>query len=81
MTNHIEVTAVDKDMTCDELRDALARQQSLLVDETDAKALIGGATVGGDLLPGSTNEGPNNTVIEAEIQRLQQAMAEKGCES
>lgn len=79
MSDKIEVTASDTNLTCDELRDAVSRLQALLVDQVDAKALMG-ATVGGDLLPGSTTDGPDNSGIEAEIQRIQQAMADKGCD-
>lgn len=43
-------------------------------------AIAGGGTLGGDLLPGSTANSPNNTVIEAEIQRLQQALVDNGCD-
>lgn len=77
----IEIKAVDHNTTCEELREAIARQQELLSEmERAPLAIAGGATLGGDLLPGSTANSPNNTVIEAEIQRLQQALVDNGCE-
>ena len=79
--NEIDTSALETDATCDELRDALARQQSLLLlDMAKSSVLVGGATLDGELLPGSTGETPNNTVIEAEIARLEKAIAEKSCD-
>ncbi len=80
MTN-LDTSAINKDTSCEDLKEALARQHELLRQQVEAHgALVGGATVGGELLPGSTNEGPNNTVIEAEIERINQLLVEKGCE-
>ena len=80
LMNEIDTSAINMDATCDELRDALARQQSLLLDMAKSSVMVGGATLDGELLPGSTGEAPNNTVIEAEIARLEKAIAEKSCD-
>ena len=76
-----ETKTVDHNTTCEELRQAIAQQQEVLSEmERAPLAMAGGATLGGDLLPGSTANSPNNTVIESEIQRLQQALRDNGCE-
>lgn len=81
MTN-LEIGEVDLDATCDELRDALARQQSLLTDATRIPgAMLGGAVDGGTaLIPGASLDDLDTTAIEAEIQRLHKAMEDKGCD-
>jgi len=82
MTN-LETSAINSDASCEELKEALARQHELLLLRQQVEAhgaLVGGATMGGELLPESTNECPNNTVIESEIERINQLLVEKGCE-
>ncbi len=67
--------------SCEELKDALAAQQELLRQQIEGKgAVVGGATVGGEMLPGSTKAPEMNTAIEFEIERIEALLQQKGCQ-